>query len=248
MTYYSSMSSELEKIAESGTAEKYLPWYGAAGLGAAGSELVGRTAPRNYKLPARVVGAMLGTAAGVHGGEALGRKLDKTASEEEPSYFQRVGKHAEAAPWNKPGLKNWAREDMVMSALKAEKDPKRKTYLQTELKRIENDGLAEYGLGPLVHKQAQAEEPPPPHPAKTLAKSVLGLGAGMTVGYLGARGLNHAMRGRLPVAVQAAMPAILGAGGLAYNHMRDKTLRQMSDDHYERKRRKYERQVPQPGS
>jgi len=62
-----------------GKMEKYLPWYGSAGLGAAGAYAGGKFMPAKYKLLGNVGGALLGAAAGVHGGEAIGRRLDKTA-------------------------------------------------------------------------------------------------------------------------------------------------------------------------
>jgi hypothetical protein len=65
-----------------GKVEKYLPWYGAAGLGMAGHEL-GKLAPKKYQMLGRIGGTLLGTGLGVHGGEAAGRLLDKpkTAAE-----------------------------------------------------------------------------------------------------------------------------------------------------------------------
>jgi hypothetical protein len=89
------MRAELEKSAQEytfinfepnvGPMEKNLPWYGVtAGSvlgGAAGAHLV----PKKYQLLGTLGGGLLGTAVGLHGGEALGRKIDlareKTAEE-----------------------------------------------------------------------------------------------------------------------------------------------------------------------
>lgn len=73
--------------------EKYLPWYGAAGLGTAGHEIGKRLLPGRAKAFGAVAGTLAGTAAGVHGGEALGKAIDKRAEVEhqplqEPNYNQ----------------------------------------------------------------------------------------------------------------------------------------------------------------
>lgn len=67
-----------------GKMQKYLPWYGAAGIGMAGHE-TGKLLPKKYQMLGRIGGTLAGTALGVHGGETVGRKLDqrKTAAIEE---------------------------------------------------------------------------------------------------------------------------------------------------------------------
>ena len=67
-----------------GKMEKYLPWYGAAGLGMVGHE-AGKLLPKKYQMAGRIGGTLLGTGLGVHGGEAIGKRLDqrKTAAAEE---------------------------------------------------------------------------------------------------------------------------------------------------------------------
>lgn len=69
-----------------GKMQTYMPWYGAAGLGALGAHYGGKVLPKKYKLLGQVGGTLLGTAMGVHGGEAVGKRLDrsKTAAEQEP--------------------------------------------------------------------------------------------------------------------------------------------------------------------
>jgi hypothetical protein len=58
-----------------GEGEKYMPWYLGAGTGVLGSAAGGKL-PGKWKLPGKVLGAMLGTAVGVHGGEVFGRAMD----------------------------------------------------------------------------------------------------------------------------------------------------------------------------
>ena len=60
---------------EPGAAEKYLPWYAAA-AGAVGGGAIGGKLPGKWKLPGKMLGTVLGTGLGVHGGEAVGRKID----------------------------------------------------------------------------------------------------------------------------------------------------------------------------
>jgi hypothetical protein len=67
---------------EPGHNEKYMPWYTAAGLGAIGHSLGGLAVPAKYKMLGGAAGAVAGTVLGVHGGEALGRAMDKRAEEE----------------------------------------------------------------------------------------------------------------------------------------------------------------------
>lgn len=90
-TAYSSMANELKKQAsnEPGKLERYMPWYGGAGLGAVGHHFGGKLVPPKYRLLGQIGGTLLGTAAGVHGGEALGKKLDQpklAAVEETPPH------------------------------------------------------------------------------------------------------------------------------------------------------------------
>jgi hypothetical protein len=55
-----------------GSMQKYLPWYGAAGLSSLGHHL-----GRAGGLKGQLLGTLAGTALGVHGGEALGKRLDR---------------------------------------------------------------------------------------------------------------------------------------------------------------------------
>ncbi len=71
----SAMREELVKA--SGWAKEDLPWYttaaGATGATLAASKLV----PKKYKAVGQVGGALLGTAAGLEGGKAIGRMVEK---------------------------------------------------------------------------------------------------------------------------------------------------------------------------
>jgi hypothetical protein len=87
-----------KKTPEPGAAEKYAPWYGAAGLGGLGSVAAQEVVPSKYKVPAAIAGSLAGTAIGVHGGEALGKALDKiqkakekTSEKKEPSIPSIIG-------------------------------------------------------------------------------------------------------------------------------------------------------------
>jgi hypothetical protein len=71
-----------------GKMEKYMPWYGAAGLGAVGHHL-GKMVPKKYQFAGSVAGTLAGTALGVHGGEALGRKLDQRKTAEARPGFEK---------------------------------------------------------------------------------------------------------------------------------------------------------------
>lgn len=83
-----SMRQSLEKQATvqpaaPGSGEKYMPWYGAAAGGLAGSQLASKFLPKKYRAAGQMAGTLLGTAVGVHGGEAVGRKLDQAKTAEE---------------------------------------------------------------------------------------------------------------------------------------------------------------------
>jgi hypothetical protein len=77
MTYFTLHMAEMLKVAKRGPAETYMPWYGAAGLGGTGAVLAQEAAPKRLKIPAAIAGSLVGTGVGVHGGERLGRALDK---------------------------------------------------------------------------------------------------------------------------------------------------------------------------
>jgi hypothetical protein len=72
----------LKPPAEPGHNEKYMPWYTAAGIGAIGHSLGSVMSPPKYKMLGGAAGAVAGTVLGVHGGEMLGRHMDKQAGEE----------------------------------------------------------------------------------------------------------------------------------------------------------------------
>lgn len=82
-TAFASHVVDLVKSAagQTGQAEKYMPWYGAAGLGAIGHTLGPKALPKKFKLLGEVAGTLGGTYAGVHGGEVVGRAMDKRAEE-----------------------------------------------------------------------------------------------------------------------------------------------------------------------
>lgn len=72
-------------MGEPGRGEKYMPWYGAAGLGALGQTAGTRLAPGKFKALGGLAGALAGTGIGVHAGEAVGKAMDKRAAEEPPA-------------------------------------------------------------------------------------------------------------------------------------------------------------------
>lgn len=99
-------------------------------------------------------------------------------------------------------------------------------------------------LAKKLEKKAEAEEPKPPHPALTAAKTVGGLGVGMLAGYGGMKAIDAGLqkvRGRgLPKgnAAMWAVPLAAGAGGLAYSHLQQRTLDKMREDHLKRQEMK----------
>lgn len=68
-----------------GKMEKYLPWYGTAGGGTLGHHFGKKLVPKKYKFLGALTGTLAGTALGLHGGKAIGKRLDrsKTAAKEE---------------------------------------------------------------------------------------------------------------------------------------------------------------------
>ena len=69
------MREELEKTA--GWMKDDLPWYTTA-AGATGATLAaGKLVPKKYKAVGQIGGALLGTAAGLEGGKAIGRAFEK---------------------------------------------------------------------------------------------------------------------------------------------------------------------------
>lgn len=76
-----SARSSVESVKEktSGWVKDDLPWYTTA-LGATGATLAAnKLAPAKYKVTAQLAGALLGTAAGLEGGKAISRGLEKTS-------------------------------------------------------------------------------------------------------------------------------------------------------------------------
>jgi hypothetical protein len=102
------------------------------------------------------------------------------------------------------------------------------------------DGWAEHFAGRI--KEAVAKEKKPDHPAKTLAKGVVGLGGGIGAGYLGMKGLQKMTGGTAgPLKgskLMWAVPAITGAGGLIYSQMQGQMLDKMRRDHLARQETK----------
>ena len=82
MTPFEQGYSEFMKLAgvfteEPGRHEKYMPWHGSPAGGVLGHVAGGKLGKGKWKLPAQVLGAVLGGSVGVHGGEVLGRRMDK---------------------------------------------------------------------------------------------------------------------------------------------------------------------------
>ncbi len=63
--------------AAQGSMSKYLPWYSSAAGGMTGAHLAGKVVPKKYKFLGQLAGTLLGTGAGLHTGEAVGKALDK---------------------------------------------------------------------------------------------------------------------------------------------------------------------------
>ena len=107
------------------------------------------------------------------------------------------------------------------------------------------DEWAEHFAGRI--KEAVVKEKKPDHTAKTLAKSVAGLGAGMAAGYLGMKGADKglkAMGGKgLPKGgkLRFVVPAAAGAVGMAAPYLHQRTLEKMRADHLKRQEKKSER-------
>lgn len=82
-----SMRKGIEDSAYGGTMHQYLPWYGVTAGGILGGAAGAKLMPKKYQLLGTLGGGLLGTAAGLHGGEAIGKKLDermaKSAAAEE---------------------------------------------------------------------------------------------------------------------------------------------------------------------
>lgn len=70
------LEKKLEKTGE-GSAEKYLPWYGAAAGGTGGALLGEKVVPKRLRGLGMVGGALVGTGVGLHSSEAVGRAIDK---------------------------------------------------------------------------------------------------------------------------------------------------------------------------
>lgn len=82
----------------------------------------------------------------------------------------------------------------------------------------------------------------PPHPAKTFAKGIAGLGLGTAAGYLGMHGARALMGGELPSkAMQWAIPVTSGLAGLAFPYFHQALLDKMRKDSRKRAEVKGER-------
>lgn len=99
----------MEKEA-AGTAETYLPWYGTA-LGGTGGALLGsKLVPGKYKTLATLGGTLAGTALGLHGGEAVGKAIDKRRAVDAP-------KVAAARQWSEYGYTEGERSSQNVPVL-----------------------------------------------------------------------------------------------------------------------------------
>jgi hypothetical protein len=231
------MRKGIEDSAYGNTMHTYLPWYGVtAGSilgGAAGSKLV----PKKYQLLGTLGGGLLGTAAGLHGGEALGKRLDRGLAKSAAVY--RVG--------NIPFDMSGSELDKKLGTKGARIATDRETGRSRGFGFVEAPSVKGAPKGWRITKEAEAGEAgeyQPPHPALTAAKSIGGLGVGMLAGYGGMKATDAILqktRGKgLPRGSKAmwAVPIVTGAGGLAYTHMQQKTLEKMRQDHLKRQEKK----------
>jgi hypothetical protein len=238
-----------------GKMEKYLPWYGAAGAGAAGHEIGKRLVPGKYRALGAIGGTLLGTALGVHGGEALGKRLDrpKIAKVLTQAGRERVKEKNFAIPKGEgPGgtgkypIHDTRHAKSALTYVEQHGTPAEKGKVYAAVAK-KYPGLSARSSVPEVAEKAKekkaAKEKKPPHPGVTLAKSMLGFGTGMGLGYLGTKGVDKLMRLQggqgLPKSLAVkALPIVTGLGGLAYTQMQNKTLGKMREDHLERQEMK----------
>jgi len=89
------MREEFEKKAS--WAKDDLPWYTTAAGATAGTLGAAKLVPKKYRAAGQIGGALLGTAVGLEGGKAIGRKFDKTASQG-GSIVDSLPEHGEQAP------------------------------------------------------------------------------------------------------------------------------------------------------
>lgn len=99
----------------------------------------------------------------------------------------------------------------------------------------------------MLHKMAeelQQQLEAPEHPAKTLAKGVLGMGVGMGGGYLGAKGADYLLaktRGyglQKPELYFKAIPIAAGVAGMATPFLMQAMLGKMRQNHLARQEQK----------
>ncbi len=95
MSLMQKVAEQLRDAVETGTFEKYFPAYTSAVGGYLGSR-VKNVLPKNMQTAGATLGTIVGTGMGLHGGEAVGKKLDhkktKTAAEEEGAAASVLGK------------------------------------------------------------------------------------------------------------------------------------------------------------
>lgn len=92
------------------------------------------------------------------------------------------------------------------------------------------------GPAPQMRKDAAFEDPKKPSTAKVLGSSLLGMGAGMGLGYGALKGIDALSRasggkGVPPGLAHAAMPFVGGAVGLAAPLLHYATLERMREEH-----------------
>lgn len=87
MNVLKKVAEDMKRAVENNTFEKYLPAYTSAVGGYLGSR-VKSVLPKRLQTAGAIGGTILGTGAGLHGGEVIGKKVDarvKTAEEEKSS-------------------------------------------------------------------------------------------------------------------------------------------------------------------
>lgn len=151
---------------EKGFTEKYLPWYGAATLGTLGHH-AGEAAPKKYKLPAKLVGTVVGTGMGVHGGERLGKYFDvkrkkKTAALREKIVKKMTGKAFGWKPSAQPVQPMQQQQPQPIPAVKiaAEKKPSVPGTILAGLAGLGIGTAGGFGLGHAIEAVSRKQKIP----------------------------------------------------------------------------------------
>ena len=212
----------VDALVKAASYEEDLPWYGVTAGGVIGGEL-GRELARKHPVLGTLGGALLGTAAGLHGGKGIGRKID--SRQRKKTAMVPVTAISVPAAISSGKAKGFGMANMPMWPQATMADSGGYFGMGGDLAfmlPMSGLGVDMSGRGkPVRVKRASVEEKKPGviGPAsKIIGKGLAGLTLGTVAGYGTGKAVEHLSGRKIPMKYVTAVPAIAGAGlGIAHS-------------------------------